>query len=339
MPLIPGTFRPLDNAIDVHRRTFPSPRGMVGGDRIRIVFRGNKVRELIRDDQTLAGIWLDPPLVATFYGPNLEERRPVALEDVPEDLILAVLAAEDAAFLEHAGVSVRGILRAAWTNFRAKEVKQGGSTLTQQLVKNLYLTHERRWVRKVREALLAVLLEMRYDKRSILQAYLNEIYWGRSGSVNIMGVGAAAWAYFGKHPAQLTLGESALLAGMIQSPANLSPLKRPEAAQARRDVVLGRLSQLRWVPRDRLEAAGLEPVRTRKGALVTRKAPYFADAMVEEARRRFAIEELNDAGYTLCSTLDLDAQAPGTASGRMGLGIPQGLGERQAGRSAPASGL
>ena len=305
---VPGTYREVEGGIEVHRRTFPSPRGLVGGDVVRITFRGRRVHQVQRDGQTLAGIWLDPPLVAAFYGPNLEERRPVALDDVPENLVLAVLAAEDAGFLKHAGVSVKGILRAAWANLRANKVRQGGSTLTQQLVKNLYLTHERRWVRKVREALLAVLLELRYDKRSILQAYLNEIYWGRSGSINLMGVGAASWAYFGKEPAQLTLGEAATLAGMIQSPANLSPLNHPEAAKKRRDVILGRLDQLRWVTRDRLEAAGSEPVEGYRGALVTRKAPYFADAMIEEARRRFGVEELNDAGYTLCSTLDLESQ-------------------------------
>lgn len=320
-----GTFRPVDGGLEVYRRTFPSPRGKVGGDRIEITFKGERVAGLSRDGEDLAGIWLDPPLVATFYGPELQERRPVTLEDVPEHLIYAVLAAEDTSFLSHKGISLRGILRAAWTNMRASSVQQGGSTLTQQLVKNLYLTHERRWMRKIREALLAVLLELRYEKRAILQAYLNEIYLGRSGAVDLMGVGAASWVYFGKQPAQLTLGESALLAGMIQSPANLSPLADPEAARKRRDVILGRLDQLRWIPREQLAAAAKEPVDGNRKPWVTRSAPYFADAMVAEAKRRFGIETLDDAGYVLCSTLDLDAQEKAEQAVREGLESLQDL--------------
>ncbi|MEO1365569.1 MAG: transglycosylase domain-containing protein, partial [Acidobacteriota bacterium] len=175
-----GAVRGGEEAIELRRRRFASPRGAVGGDTLLVRFRAGRVAEVVRDGQKLAGVWLDPPLLASFYGPDLQERRPVVLEDLPEDLILSVLAAEDASFLEHPGLSLRGIVRAAWANLRAQAVSQGGSTLTQQLAKNLYLTHERRWGRKLQEAILAVLLEWRYDKRRILQAYLNEIYWGRS---------------------------------------------------------------------------------------------------------------------------------------------------------------
>lgn len=311
-PRVSGSFRRLggeEEGIEVYRRRFPSPRGRVGGDLVRVVYQGNRIHRLTRDGRDLAGIWLDPPLVASYYGSQLQERRPVTLDQIPEHLIYAVLAAEDAGFLEHNGISARGVLRAAWTNLRSNEVRQGGSTLTQQLVKNLYLTHERRWLRKAREALLAIFLEARYDKRDILQAYLNEIYWGREGSINVMGIGAASWVYFGKEPAQLTLGESALLAGMIQSPANLSPLNHPEASEQRRDLILGRLDQLRWLPREQLAAAGKEnTARPRGRPWINRRAPYFADAMAEEAKRRFGVGDLNDAGLILCSTLDLEAQ-------------------------------
>ncbi|MCG8461557.1 MAG: PBP1A family penicillin-binding protein, partial [Holophagales bacterium] len=314
--LTPGDYRTGDGFLDLHRRPFPSPRGRVGGDRIRISVQGGRVAGLERDGKSLAGIWLDPPLVASFYGPELQERRPVTLEELPEDLILCVLAAEDAGFLEHAGLSIKGILRAAWANFQANAVRQGGSTLTQQLVKNLYLTHERRFVRKLREALLAVLLELRYDKRSILQTYLNEIYWGRSGRIDLMGVGAASWAYFGKPPAELELGESALLAGMIRSPARLSPADHPQAAAARRNEILARLAQLEWVEPERLRAASQEPVRTKSSPLVARRAPYFADAMVAELGQRYPAIELEDTGYVLHSTLHvIDQEAAEEALG------------------------
>ncbi|MEM8961018.1 MAG: PBP1A family penicillin-binding protein [Acidobacteriota bacterium] len=305
---VAGTYRLDDGAIDISRQLFPTPLGEAGGDRLRVSFAGGKVKELIAGGRAVARAWLDPPLVASFYGPELEERRPISIDELPEDLIYAVLAVEDANFLEHGGVSVFGILRAAWVNLREGEVRQGGSTLTQQLVKNIYLTHERTMTRKLREAVLAVMLELRYEKRMILEAYLNEIYVGRSGNVHLIGVGAAAWAYFGKHPRQLSLAEAATLAGVIQSPARYSPLVYPEAALNRRNAVLERLAQLNWIERERLVAAAEAPLAAAETTLAARHVPYFADAMKTEARVRFGVESLDDAGWVLLSTLDATEQ-------------------------------
>ncbi len=301
----PGTFRQGEGWVEIFRRAFPSRDGPAGGNRLRLTLDGGRVRGLAVEGRDVDSALLDPPLVASYYGPDLEERRPFTSIDaeISEDLILSVLAIEDASFLSHVGVSVTGTLRAAWTNLVEQEVRQGGSTLTQQLVKNLFLTHERTWTRKLREALLAILLELRYDKRQIFRAYLNEIFWGRSGSVNLMGVGAASWAYFGKLPAQLTLAESALLAGMIQAPATYSPFSSPERARRRRDRVLKRLGELEWVEPNRLRQALQEDVDIRRSPLRARRTPYFADAMAEEARRRFGLGGLRDQGYVLISTL------------------------------------
>ncbi|MEM7583671.1 MAG: transglycosylase domain-containing protein [Acidobacteriota bacterium] len=306
--LIPGSYRRSDGRLELFRRRFLTTRSDERQDRLRITFRDGEVSLIETAEASLPSVSLDPPLIASFYGPDLRERRPIGLDELPEELILCVLAAEDAYFLEHSGLSFMGILRAAWVNFRAKEVRQGGSTLTQQLVKNLYLTHQRTLVRKLREGVLAIFLELRYDKRSILQAYLNEIYWGRSGSIDLMGVGAAAHAYFGKHASQLDLAESALLAGMIQSPGTLSPFTHLDAALARRDFVLGRLAQLKWVADERLERASRQKLRLVTEPLVTRRAPFFAAAAAAEARQRFGITELDDAGYTLLSTLSEEDQ-------------------------------
>ncbi len=322
--LVPGTFLRAGAEVEIFRRRFPSIHGIDGGDRLRVRFAGGSIDAISGDDGRgsggeLTSALLDPPLIASYYGPDLRERRPVSLDELPEDLILAVLAAEDASFLKHPGLSFKGILRAAWANVAAGEVQQGGSTLTQQLVKNLYLTHERRWTRKLQEAVLAVMLELRYDKRAILQAYLNEIFWGRSGSINLMGVGAAAWAHFGKHPSQLTLAESALLAGMIQSPASLSPRTHREAARQRRDAILARLAQLQWVKTVRLEQAAQAPVVARPGPLVVRRVPYFAGAAAAEAARRFGLEELRDAGYVLHATLSASDQKRAEEAVRWGV--------------------
>lgn len=316
-----GFWRDAGNGwIEVERRRFPSPRGIAGGDLVRIGVRENTITALASEGRAIPEAYLDPPLIASYLGNDLHERFPVSIDDLPEHLIWSVLAAEDTNFLQHAGVSVLGIVRAAWANTVAGQVKQGGSTLTQQLVKNIYLTHERTAKRKVREALLALLIDWRYEKREILEAYLNEIYWGRQGSANLMGVGAASRAYFAKDPSQLTLPEAAMLAGMIQSPANLSPLAHPEAAKKRRDAILIRLAELRWITTSQAEAAILEPVQPKDGRRASRKASsYFGDYALAEARNRYGIQSLDDAGYQLLSTLDPADQLAAEAAVRGGL--------------------
>jgi penicillin-binding protein 1B len=262
---------------------------------------------------------LEPPLLASYYGPDQLERRPVAVDDVAEDLIEAVVAAEDDSFFSHSGVSPSSILRALWVNLRGGQVRQGGSTLTQQVVKNIYLTQERKLARKVEEAVLALMLEMRYSKREILTAYLNDIYLGRSGGVNVMGVGAASRAYFGKDASQLTLAEAATLAGIIPAPASYSPLTHPDRAKERRDWVLHRLEALGRVDKARVEQALATPVATAPEPLSRRRAPYFADAIAAEAAKRFKVDDLADGGYSLFSTLSWDDQQAAQAAMDAGL--------------------
>jgi penicillin-binding protein 1B len=303
-----GRFRRSRRALDVHVRSFPVPDGSRGGGLVEISYRGNRITALRRDGRPVESVILDPPLLASYYGPDFQERRPVTLDEVSPDLIAAVLAAEDDSFYRHTGFSPSGILRAMWVNLRGGEVRQGGSTLTQQLVKNLYLTHERTLARKSQEILLAVLLELRYEKKQILEAYLNEIYLGGSNGVSLLGVGAASRAYFGKDASQVDLAEAATLAGIIRSPANYSPLAHPERARERRDWVLGRLAEQRLVPQERIDAALAEPLALAPEPVVRRRAPYFADSAALEATRRFGIEDLADGGYVLFSTLDWSSQ-------------------------------
>ncbi|HEU4525400.1 MAG TPA: transglycosylase domain-containing protein, partial [Gemmatimonadales bacterium] len=206
--LLPGSYRDGKDRLEVHLRSFPTPGGIHPGGPLLITFQGARVKTLSLGGQPLEGATLEPPLLASFMGPRFLERRPVRVEELPDHLVRAVLAAEDDQFFRHGGLSASGILRAAWRNVRGGEVRQGGSTLTQQLVKNLYLTRERTWARKAQEAVLALIVELRYSKREILQAYLNEIYLGQSGGVNLLGVGAAARAYFGVEPARLDLAQA-----------------------------------------------------------------------------------------------------------------------------------
>jgi penicillin-binding protein 1B len=308
-PSLPaGRYRRTKQGVDVHLRSFPLPDGSHGGGFAEIAYEGTRIAALRQDGKATDSVILDPPLLASYYGPNLLERRPVTLKEVSPDLINSILAAEDETFFRHAGISPTGIARAVWVDLRGKGRRQGGSTLTQQLVKNLYLTQERTLTRKSQEVLLAVLLDLRYPKTKILEAYLNEIYLGGSGGVSLLGVGAASRAYFGKDPGQLDLAEAATIAGMIPSPANYSPATHPDRARERRDWVLGRLAKLGLVPQERVDRALREPIAVAPEPVVRRRAPYFADSAALEASRRFGIEDLEDGGYVLFSTLDWSGQ-------------------------------
>ncbi|HVR07745.1 MAG TPA: PBP1A family penicillin-binding protein [Thermoanaerobaculia bacterium] len=317
--LAPGRFRIAGGNLAVHLRSFFLPDGRKGGGLLEVRFQGPRVQRLWLNGQPQQSAVLEPPLLASYYGPDLLERRPVTVDEVAPELIQAVVAAEDESFFTHSGVAPSSILRALWVNLRGGQVRQGGSTLTQQVVKNIYLTQERKLARKVEEAVLAVMLEMRYSKREILTAYLNEIYLGRSGGVNVMGMGAASRAYFGKDASQLSLAEAATLAGIIPAPALYSPLTHPERARERRDWVLHRIAALGRVDRARIEQALATPVVVSPEPLARRRAPYFADAVAAEAAKRFKVEDLDDSGYSLYSTLSWDDQQAAQAATDAGL--------------------
>src|ERR1700681_1742805 len=212
--LPPGAWRRTGDRVAVHLRRFATPEGPAGGRIVEVDFKGDRVaavREagkpvraaaLERPDKPVRAAALEPPLLASYYGRKVEERRPVLLDQLPDAVVKAVLAAEDSGFYLHPGVSPSGIVRALWVDLKGGEIEQGGSTITQQLVKNLYLSNRRTLTRKAKEAIIAMVLEARYGKRAILQAYLNEIYLGQSGPANLMGLGAAARAYFDKDAAE-----------------------------------------------------------------------------------------------------------------------------------------
>ncbi|MGH9381387.1 MAG: PBP1A family penicillin-binding protein [Thermoanaerobaculia bacterium] len=293
-----------------HLRSFPGPGGLLPEGLLGVVVSGGRVHSLYRDGRPVEDVLLEPPLLTAYYGPDRLDRWPVPVEQIPEELIAAVMAAEDARFYQHGGLSARGILRAAWVNLRGGEIRQGGSTLTQQLVKNLYLTHERTLSRKLREAVLASLVELRYGKDAILQAYVNEIYWGQRAGVNVMGVGSAARAYFQRTPRELTLGQAALLAALIRAPGDYDPAFHPERAQERRDWVLDRMVELEWLDAERAEAAKHEPVDTVSPSPLQRRAPFFAEAVRREAMDRFGVDPHAAGGYSLLTTLSpADQQA------------------------------
>ena len=225
-------------------------------------------------------VTLGPVELAGVRGPDAEARRPITLDQVPGHLADAVLAMEDSRFYEHEGVDPIGIARALVVNAMQGERVQGGSTLTQQVVKNLFLSQERTWERKAREALLALAMEARLDKRDILALYLNEIYLGQIGSSAVCGVDQAARAYFGHGARELTLGEAATLAGIVSAPNPNSPLRHPERALERRDLTLQRMVTAGFLSQAAADAEISRPLEVHPtgGA---RRAPWLVDAAVD----------------------------------------------------------
>jgi penicillin-binding protein 1B len=316
-----GQFRRTDSGWDIFLNARDDPRARRGPFRIRLAVEAGRVTSVFDpgNGSRLDGIELEPELLSGLTDTVGQFRRPVRLAAVPEMLIKAVLAAEDHRFYEHGGVDGRAVLRALWVNVRRGEVAQGGSTLTQQLVKNLLLSPRRTWDRKLREAGLAIMLEWRYGKAQILEAYLNTIYMGQHGSAGIYGVGAAARSYFGKDVERLDLAEAALLAGMIRAPNSYSPAQNPDRARERRDAVLARMTEIQFIDEATRAKASQERVRVRSGTLQRLLAPYFLDHVRAQIEQPSEEGVLGGGGLRIYSTLDPVLQRAAEAAVTRGL--------------------
>ncbi len=263
----PGDFQLASDAIKIKTAETAGPGWSIPAGEHLITFRGGRVHSVSPSSAPR----LAPPVIATLAGPSTERRSLVPLDDIPPRLQQAVLAMEDADFYDHPGLSFTGVVRALLVNLTAGHTVQGGSTLTQQLAKNLFLDPQRSLARKAREAFLALAIEQQLDKDAILELYLNGIYLGQAGGQGVHGVAEAARVYFGKPVDRLTLGECATIAGVISAPNAYSPLHHPEAALERRDVALGRMATLGMIDASALEAErdkGLElhPTNLHRGA-------------------------------------------------------------------------
>jgi len=256
-----------------------------------------------------------PVAFSTLDGRTMESRIPVELDDIPDALVQAVLAVEDQRFYDHFGLDMRRIAGAMVANVRAGGISQGGSTLTQQLAKNLYLSHSRTILRKVREAALALALESRYSKDQILEAYLNEIYLGQDGARAIHGVGAAAQFYFGKDVERIGIGEAALLAGMIQAPNRYAPARHPESARDRRNLVLSLMIDQVRVNGPAARRAANSGISRREHPTRTVDGRWFRDYVSNELPKRTA-----DRGMAVYTTMDAELQRAAESAVRSGVG-------------------
>ncbi|MEQ8660867.1 MAG: transglycosylase domain-containing protein, partial [Gammaproteobacteria bacterium] len=274
---------------------------------------------------------LDPVEIGSINPRRFEDRMLLAYAELPRRFVAALVAVEDHRFFEHHGVDVFGLARAMVANLRAGRFVQGGSTLTQQLVKNFYLTRERTLARKLTEMMMAVSLELRYDKHQILETYVNEVFLGQDGNRAIHGFELAAQFYFGAPLDELAIEQMALLIGMVKGPSVYDPRRHPEAARKRRDVVLEVLGRHGLLSAEALDAARARPLRLRgEGGKATRASPAFMALVKRQLLRDYSAEDLNAAGLNVFTTLDLDLQRNAEAETRATIAALEKSGQREA---------
>ncbi|NDY96096.1 penicillin-binding protein 1B [Wenzhouxiangella limi] len=309
-PASVGRYRRQGDGLEAHVPGFVFGDGRQAAQRVRVRFSGSAIAGLETATETeTALVRLPPAELGSLLPLDDRDRTLVALAEFPPLLVTGIQAVEDRQFAHHHGVDPRGLLRAAWTNLRRGEVVQGGSTITQQLVKNLFLTPERSLLRKLNEAVMAISLERRFSKADILEAYLNEVYLGQDGGRAIHGFGRAAEHYFGLPVQALGVEQIALLVGMVRGASWYHPRRNPERARERRDRVIdmfyetGLIDEGAW-RRARASGLGLG-LPSRNGA---RRHDGFLDLVARQLRRDYRDSDLRGTGLRIFTTLDPVAQ-------------------------------
>lgn len=301
-----GTLSVNGNSVALHTRGFKFYEGTEPAQALRVRFSGNSVASLSRSNgQPLAVARLEPLLVGGLYPAHKEDRILIRLDQVPELLPLALMAVEDREFLKHHGVSLKSIARALWVNTASGSVRQGGSTLTQQLVKNFFLTNERTLTRKATEALMSILLELHYSKKDILEAYLNEVFLGQDGQRAVHGFGLASQYFFSQPIAELQLHQVALLVGMVKGPSYYNPRRQPERALMRRNLVIDLLAEQGLVSVEQAEQAKQRPLGvTKRGSLANTTYPGFIDLVKRQLREDYRDQDLTEEGLRIFTSFD-----------------------------------
>jgi penicillin-binding protein 1B len=295
----------------------PGPQSFHAQDAATIRVSGGSVSS-INDDhgQALSSYELEPMLITGLSeDANRTKRRLITYDEIPQNLVQAVVAIEDRRFFEHGGVDYIRMLGAIRNDLTpGHRWTEGGSTLTMQLARGFFLTPERRFKRKFIEILITFQLEHRYTKQQIFTMYANEIPLGELGSFAINGFGEASQAYFGKDMRQLSLSESALLAGLIQSPSRLNPFRHPERAMERRAMVLDSMVETGAITKEQAEAAKAEPLHLVPGSVDESEAPYFVDMVRDELVQKLGDADFNREGLRIYTSLDPDLQRVATSA-------------------------
>ncbi len=294
------------NTIDLHTRGFQFYEGAEPAQALRIRFSGNSVASLAQPNgSSLAVARLEPLLIGGLYPAHQEDRILIRLDQVPDLLPQALIAVEDRDFYKHHGVSPKSIARAMWVNTSSGSLRQGGSTLTQQLVKNFFLTNERTLIRKATEALMSLLIEVHYSKEDILEAYLNEVFLGQDGQRAVHGFGLASQYFFSQPLAELKLHQVALLVGMVKGPSYYNPRRSPERALERRNLVIDVLVEQGVVDVEQAEHAKKRPLGiTKQGSLANTTYPGFVDLVKRQLREDYRDQDLTEEGLRIFTSFD-----------------------------------
>ena len=311
MVAAPGDFKLEDDTIVVLRRAFPFPDKPEPQRVLRLRFVDNKLNR-IEDLVAVKAIdefRLAPKLIAMLESDN-EDRLAIPLQNYPRLLIDALILTEDRRFYDHHGINPVGIIRALITNIREGQTVQGGSTLTQQLVKNLFLSSERTITRKANEALMSLVLDWRYDKNRILETYLNEIYLGQNGDTQIHGFELASQFYFGRSIREISLDQIALLVGMVKGPSLYNPWRNPQNALERRNVVLKLMLEHKMIGDELYQLLSQRPLGVQQKGQISRKYPSFIQTLQADLRRELGEHKISSLlGARIFTTMDLKQQA------------------------------
>jgi len=300
----PGQVARNRGRFEIYTRGFEFPGEKEPARRLLVELGGQRVQELTVGGRDIDLMRLDPVQIGGIYPLHGEDRVLVRLGDVPPTLRDGLLAVEDHRFYEHSGISFVGIARAAWRNMRSGQVVAGGSTITQQLVKNYYLTPERTIVRKLTEVLMALLLDLHYEKDQILESYINEVYLGQEGPRSIHGFALASRHYFDAPLNQLGVHQQALLIGMIKGPSLYNPNRNPKRALERRNVVLAEMAEQGVISPEQAKAAQARPLDLNSKARIRNSFPAYLDLVRRQLRQEYRDEDLTTLGLSIFTPFD-----------------------------------
>jgi len=306
-----GTYFRKDQQVTVKTRDFTFWDQKQPSTLMRVYFADSGIENIVDVSQSkdLAIVRMDPVQIGSLYPTIKEDRILIKLEEAPDALIKGLLASEDRDFYEHFGISLKGIARAMWANVLAGGIVQGGSTITQQLVKNFYLTSERSFTRKVNEVFMALILEIRYSKNAILEAYLNEVYLGQDGASAVHGFGLASEFYFGSSLKDLPLEHVASLVALVRGPSYYDPRRFADRALQRRDLVLDEMAAEGYITEKQAVDAKAKPLSVIANThRSTNRYPGFLDLVERQLSQEYREDYLTSEGLRIFTTLETRVQ-------------------------------
>jgi penicillin-binding protein 1B len=313
-----GWYHVRRDAVEI----FPGPDSYFDQEGGVLRFSGGRVSQIIstRDNTERTQYMLEPELLTNLFDKNREKRRLVAYADLPKVLVNAVVSVEDKRFFQHSGFDPFRVIKSAYVDLKQGRIAEGASTLSMQLAGMLWLNrNERTWKRKAAEVLITLQIEQKLTKEEIFEFYANQIDLGRRGSFAIRGFGEGAQAYFGKDVRDLTLSEVAMLAGLVQSPSRTNPIRWPDRARARRNVVLGLMRDNGYITERQYMDAATSPLTVARGGAESADAPYFVDLVNDQLQDEFQDRDFQQRSYRVYTTLDMDLQREASEAVRVGM--------------------